>query len=163
MADGLNALFFLHEIVYGPRDEAGYKKEVNMKSENISVVLVEPQGPINIGSICRVMMNFGFSDLRLVNPVGSHNGREARKMALKSDILIDNAGIYDTLQDALTDCHYAMGTTRRYGKYREGILFPDQAAEIACSFSEDTRIAFRRYTFHTTQTGAERWRRFQKL
>jgi len=112
-----------------------------MNFNNISVVLVEPQGPLNIGSVCRTMMNFGFSDLRLVNPCGTYNGREARKMALKSDILIDQAAVYSHLEDALSDCRYVMGTTRRLGKYREDILTPDKAAEKAASYPDDCRIA----------------------
>lgn len=86
-------------------------------------------------------MNFGFSDLRLVNPCGSYNGREARKMALKSDILIDQAAVYSHLEDALSDCRYVMGTTRRLGKYREDILTPDKAAEKAASYPDNCRIA----------------------
>ena len=32
---------------------------------NIRIVLVEPQGAFNIGSVVRVMKNMGLSDLRL--------------------------------------------------------------------------------------------------
>ncbi|MGA1120588.1 MAG: TrmH family RNA methyltransferase, partial [bacterium] len=32
------------------------------------IVLVEPQGALNVGSIARVMMNFGFNELFIVNP-----------------------------------------------------------------------------------------------
>ena len=34
----------------------------------VSIVLVEPQSPGNIGMVCRAMMNMGLTDLRLVNP-----------------------------------------------------------------------------------------------
>lgn len=112
-----------------------------MNNLHISVVLVEPQGPLNIGSVCRTMMNFGFSDLRLVNPCETYNGREARKMALKADILIDQAKVFNHLPDALSDCRYVMGTTRRLGKYRENILTPDKAAEKAASYPDNCRMA----------------------
>jgi hypothetical protein len=39
-----------------------------MNLNHVSIVLVEPQGALNIGSVCRAMMNFGFCDLRLVAP-----------------------------------------------------------------------------------------------
>ena len=39
-----------------------------MKLENISIVLVEPQIPENIGSTARAMNNMGLSSLILVNP-----------------------------------------------------------------------------------------------
>ena len=50
--------------------------------ERFRVVLVEPQGDRNIGSVARAMMNFGFSSLVLVNPQVDHRGEEARKMAV---------------------------------------------------------------------------------
>ena len=62
-----------------------------MNSDNLCVVLVEPQGPLNIGSVCRAMMNFGFSDLRLVNPVADHLSEDARRMAVKAFSLLENA------------------------------------------------------------------------
>ena len=34
----------------------------------LRIVLVEPAGPLNIGSAARVMKNFGLSQLILVNP-----------------------------------------------------------------------------------------------
>lgn len=95
---------------------------------NLSVVLVEPQGGLNIGSVCRVMMNFGFSDLRLVRPEADHLGEDARRMALKAVTILEGAQLYDSLQSALADCLISLGTTRRFGKYRQDFLNPDQAA-----------------------------------
>jgi tRNA/rRNA methyltransferase len=62
-------------------------------------------------------------------------------MALKSDILIDQATVYNQLADALSDCRFTLGTTRRLGKYREDILTPDKAAEKAASYPDDCKIA----------------------
>lgn len=116
-----------------------------MNVSNITVVLVEPQGPLNIGSVCRTMMNFGFSDLRLVNPCKDYNGRESKKMALKAGTLIDQAKIFDHLFDALSDCQLVMGTTRRLGKYREDYLTPNIAAgkavELTALYPDDCRVA----------------------
>lgn len=112
-----------------------------MNPEHVCVILVEPQGPMNIGSVCRTMMNFGFSDLRLVNPCEDYKGLEARKMALKAEVLVHKAMIFSSLADALADCTYAMGTTRRFGKNRNAFLLPDQAAELSMSFSEQSRTA----------------------
>lgn len=95
---------------------------------NIAVVLVEPQGALNIGSVCRVMANFALSDLRLVNPQTDHLGDEARRMAVKASNLLEGARIYPTLAEALADCTFSIGTTRRFGKYREDFLHPAAAA-----------------------------------
>lgn len=109
---------------------------------NISVVLVEPQGPINIGSVCRAMMNFGISDLRLVNPCRDYRSLPAEKMALKAKSILYEAVVYNDLREALDDCNIAFGTTRRFGKYRQSFLSPQQAATHAVSFSSASRVAF---------------------
>lgn len=112
-----------------------------MDSTSLCVILVEPQGPLNIGSVCRTMMNFGFSDLRLVNPCEAYAGAQARQMALKAEILLDQARVFQTLDEALSDCNYALGTTRRFGKNRSAFLLPDQAARLAVSFPQPCRTA----------------------
>ncbi len=101
--------------------------------ENLAIILVQPQGALNVGSVCRAMMNFGLSDLRLVNPCRDFkNIPDARKMAVDALILLERAKSYDKLQSALQDCHTAFGTTRRIGKYRKNLLTPDKAgAKIA--------------------------------
>ena len=35
--------------------------------DSIAVVLVEPQGPVNVGAVARLCQNFGFRDLRIVD------------------------------------------------------------------------------------------------
>jgi tRNA/rRNA methyltransferase len=112
------------------------------KMNNISIILVEPQGPINVGSVCRSMINFGFSDLRLVNPSPVYRSLDARRMALKGESILMHAPIYATLQPALADCHLAFGTTRRFGKYRDDFLSPEQAAVHALSRPPGSRVAF---------------------
>ena len=112
-----------------------------MKNKNIAVVLVEPQGPINIGAVCRTMMNFGISDLRLVNPCPDYLGEDARKMALSALPLLTNARTFDTLAAAIQDCGTSFGTTRRFGRYRKDFLFPEQCGEKAVELSGSNRCA----------------------
>ena len=68
--------------------------------DNISIVLVEPQGPINVGAVCRCMMNFGCSDLRLVNPCTAYRSLDARRMALKAESILSHAPVFPNLQRA---------------------------------------------------------------
>ncbi len=96
-----------------------------MKKQQITVVLVEPQGPLNIGSVCRAMMNFGFTQLCLVNPCPTFNNLDAKKMALSALPILEKAVVVDTLAQALEACHLAFGTTRRFGKYRQDFLTPE--------------------------------------
>ena len=113
-----------------------------MTSARLCVVLVEPQGSRNIGSVCRAMMNFGFSDLRLVNPQVDHLAEDARHMAVKAGGLLDNATVFDELSAAVVDCSLVVGTTRRFGKYRENCLMPWEAAGIFRSLDDSSRTAF---------------------
>lgn len=117
----------------------------NIKSQ-LAIVLVEPQGALNIGSIARAMLNFGFTDLRLVNPQVDHLCHEARMMAVKAAPVLENAQVFTDLNSALTGCVLAFGTTRRFGKYREGLLHPETAAKqlLPVSYSEPVALVFGR-------------------
>ena len=53
------------------------------KNLNLKVVLVEPNGPINVGSIARLCSNFEVNELRIVSPKCDIFSLEAKKMALK--------------------------------------------------------------------------------
>lgn len=97
-------------------------------SKQPAVVLVEPQGARNIGSVSRAMLNYGLNDLRLVNPQVDHLTFEARQMAVKAAPLLDNARVFSSLNEALADSVLSIGTTRRFGRYREDLLHPDEAA-----------------------------------
>ena len=112
-----------------------------MNFENISIILVEPQGPINIGACCRVMQNFGFNDLRLVNPCLEYKSKDARKMALHAKNMLKTAKLYETLKSALEDCNIAFGTTRRSGKYRSNFITPGITAKKIQSYDDNTKIA----------------------
>ena len=113
-----------------------------MTPENLSIILVEPQGPINIGSVCRTMMNFGLTRLRLVNPAKHYKSLLAKKMALSAFTLLENALIFDNLQSALSDIQIAFGTTRRFGKYRKNFFTPSGAAQKLRQTHPETRCAF---------------------
>ncbi len=97
-------------------------------TQNLSIILVEPQGPINIGSVCRAMMNFGFTNLRIVNPTKHYKSLLAKKMALTAFGVLEKAPVFDDLKSALADIQIAFGTTRRFGKYRKNFFTPSGAA-----------------------------------
>jgi len=86
------------------------------------------------------MANFGFDDLRLVNPQADHLGDEARRMAVKATPLLENATIWPTLAEALRDCHFAMAATRRLGGYRDDYRLPEQAARELVPLSSHGRV-----------------------
>mgnify|MGYP005696898297 CR=1 FL=1 len=49
---------------------------------SLAVVLVEPAGPLNIGSVARLCANFGVEDLRLVAPRCDPADPDALRMAV---------------------------------------------------------------------------------
>ncbi len=112
-----------------------------MSDPNLVIVLKEPQGPLNIGAVCRVMMNFGVTRLRLVNPCKEFRSLEARKMALGTVEILENAEVYPDLQTALADINLTFGTTRRFGKYRKNFLTPATAARQIAQSGPDLRCA----------------------
>lgn len=75
------------------------------------IVLVETQGALNVGSIARVMMNFGFNNLILVNPRCDPQSEDAFKMATHAKEILTNAKIVQSLENALQDCTRVVATT----------------------------------------------------
>ena len=86
-------------------------------------------------------MNFGASDLRLVNPQVDPFSEDARRMALKASSLLETARLCTSLEDALADCGSSYGTTRRFGRYRREFLVPEQAAREAVTLMPDVKVA----------------------
>lgn len=80
---------------------------------NIKIVLVEPAGALNVGSIARVMKNMGLSQLVLVNPKCDRHTDEARQMAVHATDILETATIVNSLPEALTGCQRAIATTAR--------------------------------------------------
>ena len=83
------------------------------KNFNLKVVLVEPNGPINVGSIARLCSNFGVNELRIVSPQCDVFSLEVRKMALKGQSYIDNCKIFNTIPEAIFDCDLVLATCGR--------------------------------------------------
>jgi tRNA/rRNA methyltransferase len=103
-----------------------------LRIEDIRIVLVRPQGQMNIGSVARAMKNVGLEELALVDPAGPPIHPDARLMAVGAHDILEDALIFPHLADALAECTWVIGTTRRGGKRREGVIDPRQmAAEIA--------------------------------
>ncbi|MEG5063372.1 RNA methyltransferase [Microcoleus sp. B3-A4] len=78
---------------------------------NIRIVLVEPAGPLNVGSVARVMKNMGLHQLVLVNPQCDHLGEEARLMAVRAADILETVKVVESLPAALVGCVRAIATT----------------------------------------------------
>src|SRR3546814_4627380 len=78
-----------------------------------AIVLVRPQLGENIGKAARAMLNFGLVDMRLVAPRDGWPNPDAGPAASGADVVLANARVFDTVQEAIADCHYVYATTVR--------------------------------------------------
>jgi tRNA/rRNA methyltransferase len=95
--------------------------------ENIRIVLVEPAGPLNIGSVARAMKNMGLRNLVLVNPHCDPLGPEARQMAVHAADILEAAQRVDSIPAALVGCYRAIATTGRPRSTAATLEHPRQA------------------------------------
>jgi tRNA C32,U32 (ribose-2'-O)-methylase TrmJ len=93
---------------------------------SLSVVLVSPRNPLNIGAAARAMSNFGFTDLRLVTPY-EVAFREARS-AVKSHYILKSACVFSTVPEAIADSFCVIGTTAVGNRDLHVPLYPLEAA-----------------------------------
>ena len=77
------------------------------------IILVEPAGALNVGSVARVMKNMQLEELVLVNPQCDRASDEARKMAVHGIDVLEQARIVANLPEALQGCQKAIATTAR--------------------------------------------------
>ena len=75
----------------------------------LRVVLVDVRNPLNIGAAARAMSNFGFPNLRVVNPYDVAF-RDARS-AVGAAATLATAEVYKTVAEAVADCSLVVGTT----------------------------------------------------
>ena len=101
----------------------------------LAVVLVEPSGPLNVGSVARLCANFDVGELRLVAPRCDHLGEEARRMAVHGGWLLEQARLFPSLSAALADCCRVVATSGR----RAGEPLPLQAPEPALRWLAQAR------------------------
>jgi tRNA/rRNA methyltransferase len=75
------------------------------------IVLVRTHYPGNLGATARVMRNFGFTELVLVDPIASTGDLEARRMATHGLGVLDAARIVPEVADAVGDCAFTLATS----------------------------------------------------
>jgi tRNA/rRNA methyltransferase len=79
----------------------------------VHLVLVEPSGPLNVGSVARLCANFAIAELRLVAPRCDPLDPQALRMAVHGRSWLSEARQFPTLADALADCGRVVATSGR--------------------------------------------------
>lgn len=93
-------------------------------------VLVRPQMGENIGGAARAMLNFGLERMRIVDPRDGWPNSKAVAMASGAGRVLDNAGLFEGLDAALTDCDFVLATTARGRELTKPIYTPEAAMEL---------------------------------
>ncbi len=83
------------------------------RKSTLTVVLVEPAGALNIGSVARLCENFSVHELRIVSPKCDHLAEESKKMAVRGVKILEKAKLYENLNSALSDCSRIIATCGR--------------------------------------------------
>jgi tRNA/rRNA methyltransferase len=93
-----------------------------------AVVLVQPQLGENIGTTARAMLNFGLTDLRLVEPRDGWPSEKAVAAASRADLGIENARLYPSVAEAVADLHLVYAATARPRDMLKPVVTPSEAA-----------------------------------
>ena len=114
-----------------------------MAPENApAVVLVRPQLGQNIGKAARAMLNFGLTDLRLVNPRDGWPNPDAGPAASGADIVLEAARVFPSVADAVADCAMVYASTVRPRELMMPVLSPAGMAEAIAASAARPAILF---------------------
>src|SRR4030042_812753 len=113
------------------------KGKVNLDS--ISVILVRPKFPENIGSVARAMKNTGLSRLILVNGCPPLH-MNAYKLASGAEDILERAEEVFTLEEAMDGMGCVVGMTSRKGKGRSPLLSPEGCVKELIPLSQENSI-----------------------
>ena len=115
---------------------------MNKNFTNLKVVLIEPSGPINVGSIARLCANFEVNELRIVSPQCDIFSIESKKMALKGKKYLDNCKIFISLEQAISDCDLVIASSGRIDLGKDSSFeSPENIAKWILSFDQVDNIA----------------------
>jgi len=93
------------------------------------IVLVRPQLGENIGKAARAMLNFGLTEMRLVEPRDGWPNPAAGPAAAGADLVLEQAKVYSSTAEAAADCAHVYATTVRKRGVTKPVLAPEQAAQ----------------------------------
>jgi tRNA (cytidine32/uridine32-2'-O)-methyltransferase len=121
----------------------------------LTVVLVGARNPQNIGAAARALQDFGFSDLRIVNPFTPpfEAAQLEAKSAVGAQSVMASAQQFDTLAEAIADCTLVAGTTAIGGREltREILTLQSSAPTLVDALiREEHRVAL---LFGSEKTG----------
>ncbi|MFO7987004.1 MAG: RNA methyltransferase [Desulfatiglandaceae bacterium] len=115
------------------------KETVNL--DHLTIILVRPHIPENIGAAIRAMNNMGLSRLVLVDPKNYDSSRVLKTATGNSTALLERMTVHGNLREALAPYHYVVGTTARTGSSRPAMTTPRALARDLIPLAENNRVA----------------------
>ncbi len=109
--------------------------------ENIAIVLFQTRVPENIGAAARAARNMGVRQLVVAAPRNLDMPRVLKMATHAAAGVVENMVVCDTLQEALSDFNWVVGTTARLGGGRQVIPSPARLADKLIPISAENRIA----------------------
>jgi len=106
------------------------------------IVLVRPQLGQNIGKAARAMLNFGLTELRLVAPRDGWPNPDAGPAASGADIVLEQAKVFDTAEEAIADCSTVFASTVRRRDLVMPVVGPQEMASRITSSDGRSAILF---------------------
>ena len=94
-------------------------------------ILVRPQMGENIGAAARAMLNFGLERMRIVSPRDGWPNSAAVALASGAGRVLDQAGLFGSVQDAIGDCDFVFATTARGRELTKPVYTPEAAMDHA--------------------------------
>jgi tRNA (cytidine32/uridine32-2'-O)-methyltransferase len=111
-----------------------------MNPNNIRIVLVNTSHPGNIGGVARAMKNMGLTRLYLVAP-RDYPSEQAQWRAASAMDILDSAVVVPTLEDAIGDCQFVVGSSARERRIPWPLLEARQCAERIATASSQEQVA----------------------
>lgn len=110
---------------------------------DIRIVLVDTTHPGNIGAAARAMKNMGLEDLALVRPQAFPHAEATARASGATDLLL-RARVVGSVQEAIADCGFIIGSTARERVQQWQVLEPRSAGEriVAESASRPVAVLF---------------------
>jgi len=106
------------------------------------IVLVRPQLGQNIGKAARAMLNFSLTELRLVAPRDGWPNPDAGPAASGADIVLEQARVFDTAEEAIADCSTVFASTVRRRDLVMPVVGPQEMAGRITSSDGRSAILF---------------------
>ena len=133
-----------------PRTKEGAFFKAAELSNMPVIILVNPFLDQNVGSVARSMLNFGLTELRVVDPRCDIMSNNSKALAAGASDVLEYAKIFPTLKECISDLQVVMATTIRPRDMTQTIVSPSRAASIIASSDHRTRVGI---LFGTERSG----------